>query len=157
LTEWFKAPNTMIGNWWCSVSIVRVQFSSRDTETLSAHTSNCNNVGIICYTYIGIYIYNYLDIPSIFQSAEQESEVFLTHQWLNVTNSTNKKQKTKQKKKKRNKSLLMHMDEEIIYPSILRLCLHLYILQEYVTWYQQRISETIVGKSIITHLFFSWK
>jgi hypothetical protein len=43
-------PNTMIGNWWCSVSIVRVQFSSRDTETLSAHTSNCNNVGIICYT-----------------------------------------------------------------------------------------------------------
>jgi hypothetical protein len=49
------------------------------------------------------------------------------------------------------------MDEEIIYPSILRLCLQLYIQQEYVTWYQQRISETIVGKSIITHLFFSWK
>ena len=121
MTEWFKAPNTMIGNWWCSVSIVRVQFSSRDTETLSAHTSNCNNVGIICYTYIGIYIYNYLDIPSIFQSAEQESEVFLTHQWLNVTNSTNKKQKTKQKKKKQKKPVDAYGRGDYIsqYPSIM--------------------------------------
>jgi hypothetical protein len=57
-----------------------------------AHTSNCNTVGLTCYTYIGIYIYNYVDILSIFQSAEQESDVFLTHQWLDVTNSTNKKQ-----------------------------------------------------------------
>ena len=29
--------------------------------------------------------------------------------------------------------MLMHIDEEIIYPSILRLCLHVYIQQEYVT------------------------
>ena len=99
LTEWSQAPNTMIGNWRCSVSIVRVQFSSRDTETLSAHTSNCNTVGLACYTYIGIYIYNYLGISSIFQSAEQESEVFLTHQWLDVTNSTNKNKKQNKRKK----------------------------------------------------------
>ena len=43
------------------------------------------------------------------------------------------KQKTKQKKKKRKKSLLLHMDEEIIYHSILLLCFHLYIQQDYVT------------------------
>ena len=49
------------------------------------------------------------------------------------------------------------MDEEIIFPSILRLCLHLYIQEEYVTCYEQRISEKIVGKSIVTNLFFSWK
>jgi len=36
-------------------------------------------------------------------------------------------------KQKITKNLLMHMDEEIIYPSNLRLCLHLYIQQEYVT------------------------
>ena len=53
--------------------------------------------------------------------------------------------------------MLMHIDEEIIFPSILRLCLHLYIQQEYVPCYEQRISEKIVGKSIVTHLFFSWK
>jgi hypothetical protein len=32
----------MIGDWWCSVSIVRVQFSSRDTKPLSSNKSNCN-------------------------------------------------------------------------------------------------------------------
>ena len=53
--------------------------------------------------------------------------------------------------------MLMHIDEEIIFPSILPLCLHLYIQQEYVPCYEQRISEKIVGKSIVTHLFFSWK
>ena len=104
MTEWSKAPNTMIGNWRCSVPIVRVQFSSRDTETLSAHTSNCNTVGLTCYTYIGIYIYNYLDILSIFQSAEQESEVCLTHQWLDVTNSTNKNKKQNKRKKNERKA-----------------------------------------------------
>ena len=70
------------------------------------------------------------------------------------------KQKTNKKKtkeKKRKQSLLMHMDEEIIYHSILRLCLHCYIQQEYVTWYEQRISEKIVGKSIVTNLFLSSK
>ena len=155
LPEWSKAPNTMIGDWWCSVSIVRVQFSSRDTETLSSHTFNCNTVELSFHTYIGIFVK--LDIPSIFQSAEQESEVFLTHQWLDVTNSTNKNKKQNKRKKKRKKSLLLHMDEEIIYHSILRLCFHLYIQQDYVTWYQQRISEKIVSKSIVTHLFLSWK
>jgi hypothetical protein len=49
----------------------------------------------------------------------------------------------------------MHMDEEIIFHSILRLCLHLYIKQELVTCYEQRISEKIVGKSIVATLFFS--
>ena len=47
------------------------------------------------------------------------------------------------------------MDDEIIYPSILRLCFYSYIQQEYVTCYEQRISENIVGKSIVTNLFFS--
>jgi hypothetical protein len=51
--------------------------------------------------------------------------------------------------------MLMHIEEEIIYPSILRLCLHVYIQQEYVTCYEQRISEKIVGKSIVANLFFS--
>jgi hypothetical protein len=51
--------------------------------------------------------------------------------------------------------MLMHMDEEIINPSIIRLCLHLYIQQEYITCYEQRISEKIVSKSIITHFVFS--
>ena len=51
--------------------------------------------------------------------------------------------------------MLMHIDEEIIYPSILRLCLHVYIQQECVTCYEQRISEKIVGKSIVANLFFS--
>jgi len=32
---------------------------------------------------------------------------------------------------------------------------YVYIQQEYITCYEQRISETIVGKSIVTHLFFS--
>jgi hypothetical protein len=49
---------------------------------------------------------------------------------------------------------LMHMEEDDIYPSILRLCLNLYIQQEYLTCYEQRISEKIVGKSIVTNLFF---
>ena len=67
------------------------------------------------------------------------------------------KQKTKNKTKetKRIKNMLMHIDEEIIYPSILRLCLHVYIQQECVTCYEQRISEKIVGKSIVANLFFS--
>ena len=48
-----------------------------------------------------------------------------------IQKTKNKKQnKTKTKQKE---NLLMHMDEEIIYPSIHRLCLHLYIPQEYVT------------------------
>jgi hypothetical protein len=67
---------------------------------------------------------------------------------------TKNKQKQKKRKKKK-ESLLMHMEEEIIYHSILRLCLHLYIQQEYVTCYEQRISEQIVSKSIVTNLFFS--
>ena len=69
-----------------------------------------------------------------------------------------KNKKTKQKKKKEKKpvkSLLMHMDEEILFPSIHRLSLHVYIQQEYVTCYEQRISEKIVGKSIVANLFFS--
>ena len=37
--------------------------------------------------------------------------------------------------------MLMHMDEEVIYSSILRLCLYVYIQQEYVTCHEQRISE----------------
>jgi hypothetical protein len=65
------------------------------------------------------------------------------------------KTKNKTKEKKRKKSMLMHMDEEIIYHSILRLCLPLYIQQECVTCYEQRISEKIVGKSIVANLFFS--
>ena len=67
------------------------------------------------------------------------------------------KQKTKKQNKttkKEKENLLMHMDEDVIYPSILRLCLHLYIQQEYLTCYEQRISEKIVGKSIVTNLFF---
>ena len=67
------------------------------------------------------------------------------------------KTKNKTKEKKRMKRLLMHMDDEIIYHSILLLCLPLYIQQDYATWYQQRISEKIVSKSIVTNLFFSWK
>ena len=66
-------------------------------------------------------------------------------------------QAKKKKRKKKKKSLLIHMEEEIIYPSILRLCLHLYIQQELVAWYQKRISEKILGKSIVTNLSFSWK
>ena len=65
------------------------------------------------------------------------------------------KTKNKTKEKKTKKNLLMHMDDETIFPSIHRLCLHLYIQQEYVPCYEQRISEKIVGKSIVTHLFFS--
>jgi hypothetical protein len=49
----------------------------------------------------------------------------------------------------------MHIDEGIIYSSILRLRLHVYIQQEYVTCYEQRISDKIVGKSIVANLFFS--
>ena len=58
----------------------------------------------------------------------------------------NKQKKKQNKEKKRKKNMLMHMDDEIIYPSILRLCFYLYIQQEYVTCYEQRISENIVGK-----------
>ena len=98
---------------------------------------------------------NYLDIPSIFQNAEQESRRCLYASMIRCHQFNKQKAKNKTKQKKTKKSLLMYMDEEIIYPSILRLCLHLYIQQEYVTCYEQRISETIVGKSIVTHLFFS--
>jgi hypothetical protein len=49
----------------------------------------------------------------------------------------------------------MNMDEEIIYHNILRLCLYVYIQQECVTCYEQRISEKIVGKSIVANFFFS--
>jgi hypothetical protein len=49
----------------------------------------------------------------------------------------------------------MQIDEEIIYPSILLLCLHVYIQQECATCYEQRISEKIVGESFVANLFFS--
>jgi hypothetical protein len=146
----------MIGDWWCSVSIVRVQFSSRDTEALSSHKSNCNTVGLSFHTYIGIFVKLFKHTQYISKCRTRIRSLF-THQWLDVTNSTNKKQTKTKKRKKKKESLLMHMDEEIIYHSILRLCLHLYIQQEYVTCYEQRISEQIVSKSIVTNLFFSWK
>ena len=103
MTEWSKAPNTMIGDWWCSVSIVRVQFSSRDTEALSSHKSNCNTVGLSFHTYIGIFVKLFKHTQYI-SKCRTRIRSLPTHQWLNVTNSTNKKQtKTKEKKEKERK------------------------------------------------------
>ena len=51
------------------------------------------------------------------------------------------KSKKQNKRKKNKKNLLMHMDEEIIYHNILRLCLYVYIQQEFATCHEQRISE----------------
>ena len=36
--------------------------------------------------------------------------------------------------------MLMHMDEEIIFAIMLRLCLHVYVQQEYINCNEQRIS-----------------
>ena len=66
-----------------------------------------------------------------------------------------KSKKQNKRKKTKKKNLLMNMDEEIIYHNILRLCLYVYIQQECVTCYEQRISEKIVGKSIVANFFFS--
>ena len=68
-------------------------------------------------------------MPSIFQNAEQESRSCMYASMIRCHQFNKHKTKKQNKRKKPKTNLLMHLDEEIIFPSIPRLCLHLYIQQ----------------------------
>ena len=52
MVEWSRALDVRLSDWCCSVSMVRVQISSREEQNLTAQKSNSNTVWFNFQTYI---------------------------------------------------------------------------------------------------------